>query len=210
MAYISVYGLTQTVAPTAEPVTLDELKTHMRVAHSIDDDDIAGYGRAAREYVELTAAQQLVTATFRVTLDEFPYGNQDKWNPPQRRGGIIRLPKPPLQQVLDLYYVDTNGVTQLLDPSQYQVSKARMPGRLAPARFLVWPIADPQTMDAIWIDFVAGYGDPTQVPQRAKDAIKRLATHLYDNRELATETALKRIPVGLQTEISSLWHGEYV
>lgn len=78
--------LQRTVEPTAEPVTLTELKSHLRVEDNTDDDLITGLGIAARDYVEKQTSRQIMPATFTLTLDSFPGGD-----------GIIELPRPPFK-----------------------------------------------------------------------------------------------------------------
>lgn len=45
---------------TAEAVTLEELKQHLRVEHDADDDLIQSFGLAAAEYAEHICARQIV------------------------------------------------------------------------------------------------------------------------------------------------------
>ena len=59
--------------PVAEPVTLDEVKSHCRV--TLDDDDalLKLYVQAAREDVEAFLARSLINKRYRQSLDSFPY-----------------------------------------------------------------------------------------------------------------------------------------
>ena len=79
--------LKQTKAPTSEPVTLAELKLHLRVEDNTDDDLITEIGKAARLWVEKATGRQLMPATWQMTLDSFPGGD-----------GIILLPRPPINE----------------------------------------------------------------------------------------------------------------
>lgn len=204
------YGLTLITPPSGEPITVDELKAHARIAdHDADNDVLAAFITTAREYFETRTDRQLLTATWLLTLDRFPGRDPDDSTPLSWRFGVVRIPRPPLQAVTLVQYVDADGATQTLATSEYQVSAARSPGRVAPARFKVWPIADPFTLDAVRVTFVAGYGAASAVPQRMKTAIALLAGHLYENREATAEVALSKLPYGLESMIRTAQYGEY-
>lgn len=182
------YGLQQTVPPAGEPVSLAEVKTWLRVDSddTTQDDTIAGLITQAREYCEAFLDRQFLTATYVLSLENF-YGRNlperpgvqlygayrsygEAWKAWQERGGgwgtydisVIRLPRPPLQAVTAVTYVDQTGVTQTLSPSVYQVDTQQEPGRLAPAYQQVWPTTRVQ-MGAVQVTFLAGYGPATSV-----------------------------------------------
>ena len=65
--------MAQTVAPTLEPLTLAEVKRHLRIDHTDDDVYINDYLiPAAREYVEDETERQLITATWALKLPGCP------------------------------------------------------------------------------------------------------------------------------------------
>jgi uncharacterized phiE125 gp8 family phage protein len=191
-----MYGLELVSAPASEPVALDGddgFKAHIRVTSSDDDALLRGYLLAAREYVETITGRQLVTASWRLSLDCFPAD-----------GGPIVMPKPPLASVSSVAYTDTDLEDQTLDPAAYQVDTAREPGRLAPASGYVWPESDPETLNAVRVTFTAG---AATVSASAKLAIKLLAAHLNENREATIEQALSAIPYGLRSFLRTLRTG---
>jgi hypothetical protein len=69
----------------------------------------------------------------------------------------------PLQSVTQVTYTDTAGATQTVSTSVYQVSVSRNVGLLMPAYGQIWPIARSQTLDAVLVDFWAGYGPSTEM-----------------------------------------------
>ncbi len=204
------YGLIQTVAPVAEPIVLDtEFRTHLRLdGHGKDNTLVGSYLAASREYVEKVTGLQCMTSTWQMVLRQFPGRNIDDQAPPGWRWGVIRMPRPPLQSVTSIQYVDTDGVTQTLATSEYQVAAKMRPGRVAPARFKTWPVADPYTIETVTITFVAGFTSAALVPETVKQAIRLLTTHLYENRQVAVDKALAVIPTGLASFIRSSWTGE--
>lgn len=124
---------------------------------------------AARQEAETELRRALVTQTWDLYLDAFPY-----WE--------IRLPKPTLQSVTSITYVDTDGVTQTLDASDYLVDTASEPGRVTPVFGGVWPVTRWQT-NAVKIRFVCGYGAAAAVPQGIKNWMLMRIGALYENRE---------------------------
>lgn len=158
-----------TVPPTSEPITVPEFSKHANIFINDDDEWALGAIKAARELAEKAQQRQLMTATWRLTLDQFP-----SWE--------IRLPFPPLQSVSSITYVDMAGTTQTLGTSLYQVSTASEPGCITPAYSQIWPTTRDQ-MDAVTITYVAGYTSAALVPWKTRFAIKALAAELYVNRE---------------------------
>lgn len=171
-------------APTVEPVSLIEAKTHLRVLHDDDDTQIASLITAARQMVESgeswSLERSLVTTTWRLRLDRFPK--------------CIELPRPPLIAVTSITYRDTAGSTQTLSPSLYTVSTDMEPARIVPTYGNVWPNVQGH-VDDVSVTFTAGYG-PTaaDVPQAIKQAILLGVSDLYENRnETITGTIVNRM-----------------
>lgn len=190
------YAIKQTVAPTAEPVTLADIKAHARI--TIDDDDalVTTLAIAAREYVERVTRRQLMTAQYELRMN---------WWPPDVK---FTLPFPPLVSVQSIYYEDTFGNQNLWDPSQYIVDANREPGTIWLAWNIVWPnIRGYQ--DSVIVDYTAGYG-AGNVPFLAQLAIKWLVSLWYENREAALAgPELSELPNGLQQILRNLKIGGY-
>lgn len=155
-----------------EPVTVAEAKDNSSVAASITahDSKFARWIAAARRIIEERSNRQLVTATWRLTLDRFPPA-----------GEPILLPRPPLQSVSSLKYYDSAGVQQTWNAASYTVSAAREPGRISPAYENTWPVARMQP-DAIEVNFVAGYGAQADVPEDFKTCILMITDDWFNHR----------------------------
>lgn len=161
--------LTRITAPAVEPVTLAEAKLHLRVDSNDEDVHIAGLITAAREQAESNTRRALITQTWRLTLDAFP--------------GIIELPRPRLQAVTSVQYVDTGGVMQTLDASAYQVAGTSEPARILPAYGRNWPATRHQ-LEAVSITYTAGYGNAgADVPASIRQWMLLYIGALYENRE---------------------------
>ncbi len=177
------FGLVQTVPPSAEPLTMVEAKTAARVDTDADEDFLADLIAAAREYAENATGRQMLTATWRLTLDRFP-GGDPWWGPWWHWGsaGVIRLPRPPLQSVSAINYTDSQGNTQAVDlVNDVIIDDQREPPRLTPAWGKVWPVIRSMP-DAVKITYVSGYTSPGLIPRQIKLAMKMLVAHWYDNR----------------------------
>ena len=166
------WGLVLVTPPAAEPLSLEQAKGHLRV--EVDDDDalISSLLQAAREKFEHDTWRALLTQTYDFVLDSFPPCNE-----------AIRLPRPPLQSVTSVKYLDADGVQQTLAASVYKVDTASEPGRLLLKEGEVWPDTLAEG-NAVEVRYVAGYGDaPKAVPAMAMTALKMLLSHWYEHRE---------------------------
>jgi len=170
-------ALTQTGAPAVEPITTAEAKSQAHVSTAADNDYIDTLIAASREQCEIEQRRAYITQTWELRLDCFP--------------SEIEVPKPPLQSVTSIQYVDTAGDTQTLDSSGYQVSTDSLPGRIMPAVDSSWPTTRESTYDAVIVTFVAGFGDAaSDVPANVKLAVKVLVAHWYRLREPVVEGSI--------------------
>lgn len=182
--------LTLVAEPATEPIdTDDELKTHLRIDHNEEDDLLDGLVEAARKTFEEMTHRALITQTWRYTLDAWPDGR------------IIALPRPPLQSVSSISYVDEDGNESTWGASNYVVDVAG--GRIALAASANWPSVSLYPIGAIRITYVAGYGAAgSAVPRQMRQAIKLLVGHWYENREATMSGAIAReVPMGLKALI---------
>jgi len=167
-------------APTVEPVSIAEAKAHCRVNTTSEDDLISALITAARMHVEATTKRALCTQTWDFKLDDFC-----EW--------VFEVPKPPLQTVTFIKYVDANGTLQTWSSSAYQSTAPAGPyaerGRIMPVLGGAWPIARPDTFDAFQIRVACGYGAAAAVPQPLKNAILFRVLEMYERRsEVLTGT----------------------
>lgn len=176
--------------PAAEPVTLEEAKLHLRVELDFPNDDalIRAFITAAREAIENETGRTLVTSSWRGTLDSFPCSD---W---------IDVPKPPLQSVSSITYVDNAGAVQTWASSKYLVDTptgaTSQRGRIGLAFGETWPVTQAQ-LNAVTIDFVAGYGAASVVPSAIKAALLLYVGALYEHREeQVAGVTVVQLPVG--------------
>lgn len=221
--------LIQTSPPSAEPITLDQAKAHLRVTFAQEDDLIGSLVTASRRYCESALKQGLVTQSWTMYLDGFPaaggYYNKairDVWSGsgglPSGLGfypgmvpnstGVIDLPRPPILSVDAVRYFDFAGDVQVVDPSLYVVSLGT-PARIQPQYSTVWPIARP-TIDAVQVDFTSGYGaDGSAVPATIRQAMLLCISHWYNNREWVSDGSFATVPQTVQALLGAEEHGAY-
>lgn len=184
------FGLKVITPPATEPLDLAEVHLHLREDLPDQDALITSLIAAAREYAEVFQKRALVTQTLELTLDGFP-----TWP--------ISLPKPPLQSVSSVKYIDLNGVEQTLAASAYQVVSTSEPAIIVPAFGEIWPQVRVQP-GSVAIRYIAGYGAASAVPQAVKAAMRMLISHWYETREatVLTGATVQRVPFGVE---SLLW-----
>lgn len=192
------YGLTLVTAPTAEPLTVGEAKKHVELAESdtTHDATLAALLKAARQCVENRTNRQLVTATWDLKLDAFPLS------------GPILLPYAPVASVTSITYVDSAGDSQTWASSNYVVSTSREPCEVRLAYSKSFPVTRVQP-DAVTVRFVAGYGDPEDVPAAIKQAMLLLLGHWFENREaVVTGTIATELPQSAEALLTQYLYGD--
>lgn len=164
--------LTMKTPPAAAVVTVEEAKAHLRVDEAADDSYITALVAKATQAAERYCDRAFIAQDWVLELDAFPTCTK-----------LIKVPLPPLVSVTSLDYVDADGADQVLAPADYQVSK-RSPAVIAPAPGKSWPATQAGRLDAVTIEFKAGYGNAADaVPKPIHHAILLLVAHWYENRE---------------------------
>jgi uncharacterized phiE125 gp8 family phage protein len=164
--------LTLITAPAETPVTLAEARQHLRVTATSEDALITNLIGAAVEHSETFTSRAIVTQTWELSLDAF-------------RGGEIELPKPNLQSVTSVKYIDLDGASQTVPAADYQVDTISEPGRIKLVPAASWPSVNEQ-LNAVTIRFIAGYGLAASVPFQIKAAILLLVQY-HEQRDAKAE-----------------------
>lgn len=152
--------------PGVEPLTLAEAKDHLNELDNEHDAKILQLITAARLAAEHYTSRACITQTLQVTLDQF--------------SDVLELPKPPLQSVESITYVDVDSNTQTLDPGVYRVDIKSTPGRVTLEDGQSWPETLPVT-GAVAVEFIAGYGDQgSDVPESIRQGMRVYLTKYYD------------------------------
>jgi len=179
--------------PVKEPVTLAEVKSHLRVEVTDDDDLIGLLILTARCHAENICSRALITQTWQMFSDAFPSSGKE-----------IRIPLPPLASIVSITYIDIDGETQTLAASKYTVDANSEPARVKEAYNETWP-ATREIMNAVTVEFTCGYGaDETDVPEPVRRAMFFLIGHWYENREAATwGDIIREVPLAVDALLAN-------
>src|SRR5690606_17347953 len=159
--------LIRTAEPAVEPVALAGMKEHLRVTHDSEDALISDLIKAAREELERSTSQALITQGWRLALDGWP------------RSGILRLRPSPIASISAVTVFAEDGEGVVLPPDAYQLDSSTNVARL---KFKEMP-SNGQRLNGIEVDFVAGYGDSAEhVPEALKRAMAILVSHWFEFR----------------------------
>lgn len=157
-------SLVEITAATTDPVTREEAKNHLRIEHVEDDADIDEIITSATKQAEMRTERQFITATWELRLDRFP--------------SLIELRKNPVASISSVKYVDINGTTQTVATTVYDTDTDQEPARIFPSTGQNWPVPKDQ-LQAVQVQFVAGYGAASAVPAKVKRLIKLLIEQEY-------------------------------
>lgn len=176
--------LVEVTAPTAEPLSVAEVKTAAHITHTSEDTFIGERIAAARFRYEQDTRRQLMRATYDWFIPCF----SSRWN---RRGAVIfsersfEVPITPLDSITTIKYFDTAGAQQTLATSVYDVKTSSDPGRIYNKPNQEWPdLEDDRIEDAVEIRIVCGSADAASVPDLDKQAVMLLTLHWIEHREM--------------------------
>ncbi len=186
------------VAPDMEPITLAEMKSHLRVTETVDDDNITALIEVSRQWAEDFTSKAFIDQTWRMTVGTNLLGgdsvsgravyniNDPTFNSYWAKGQIV-LRRTPVIELVSIESSNTGESPQsvVLDPTSYTLynRKSRWPyiGNLN---------GSPFASGRMEIVFRAGFVDTTQSPQNLalvpnvfKQAIKLHCEAMYDRDE---------------------------
>lgn len=188
-------GLKLITPPPAEPITLIEAKSHLRVAHDLENEDIQSLIKVAREKCELISNRSYVQQTWELTFDywpEFPF----------------ELKSPPLLEVVKIEYKDEDSNIAEWDSNNYVVDDYSFVPKIGLNNDYSIPSVNLYPVNAIIVTYKAGHepddsGAETDytanIPERYKHAIKLLIGEWYSFREeIISGTVPQKIPDGVK------------
>lgn len=149
--------------PAEEPVTLAELRAHLRLDATSEDMMLTAFITAARAALEGETRRAFVAQNWRLLLDQWP-------------GAAVTLPLAPVASVTAVTLADVG----VLDPALYETALAGDAPRIVARSG--WPMPA-RRIAGIAVDFAAGYGDAAAVPAPLKQAVLMLAAHWFEHRE---------------------------
>lgn len=160
-------------APTTLPVSLADVKAHLRVDTTDENDHIQTLIEAVTSQLDGftgTMGRCLSPQTWDLYLDAFPCGDD-----------AIRLPFPSLIGVTWVKYTNTAGAWTTISTDDYELDLISPDGWIVPVAAVGWPTDVLDSFNVVWVRFQAGYADG--VPAAIKHAIKLMVADLYEHRE---------------------------
>lgn len=150
--------------PAALALSLEDGRLAARRTGTELDAEIAIAIKGLVKHVEQVTQRSIIHRTYQQVLDKFP--------------DAIKLYYPPIASVSWVKYYDEDGVLQTLDPADYELDSVRE-GYLVPAPDAAWPSTQCGKINAVMVEYVAGYGaDHTSTPDEFKLYLKaKVAEH---------------------------------
>lgn len=161
--------LETTVLPTAEPLTIDEVKQFLNLTSDEDNGLLELLITASRRWAEHVTGLRLLSQTVKQYWDEWPTG---PW----------RLGLSPASSVTSIQYKDENGATQTWSTANYTADTVSQPPRIYPTENVDYPGLG-EFPNAVWVTYVVGYSSTANVPAEAKAAMLQQIAFMYENRE---------------------------
>ena len=157
--------LTRVTDARTEAVSLTEIKSHLRIDETDDNDAllliISGVRNAVENYLERT----LITSTWKAEFDAFETE--------------MRLPMKPIKSIESLKYYDDDNIQQTLSAALYEFDET---GRLRSTATNVWP-STYDRYNAIEVNYTAGDLSLGKLPEDLRLALRLLVGHFEKNRE---------------------------
>jgi uncharacterized phiE125 gp8 family phage protein len=207
-------------APASEPVPLSDTKTYLRISDGDDDAFITALIIAVRQRFEAWAGRSLITQTWTLWLDGFPR-SEAKHSP--REGffelpvshydevvRVVKVPRSPLQSVTSIQTYDNANTATVFDSSNYLVDAISIPGRIALNQGASWP-GGLRSINAVEIEFVAGYGDANAIPEPIRQGILLWIKLLFADKsklfesDESTPGLLELNQVAIPAVVKALW-----
>ena len=147
MTYIITNG------PATEPVTLEEVKSALRIDADITafDSDLNLLIQSARELAEHETGLSLMTQTIRLELDD--------WS------DVLQLKRAPVQSISAIEFWD-GTVFQTFAGSGYTLYQDGLLWCIEPTGY--WPVLGDRVGPRVKVTFMAGYQDAAKVPACVK------------------------------------------
>lgn len=167
--------------PSTEPLTYAEAKAYLRLNDDSEQVLVTSLISAARGIVEGQTWRPLISQVWATQLD-FNEVNTS----------VIRINKAPVISIDTITYYDSNNALQTLSASNWELDIYGSPARV---RLKTIPIVY-ERMNALQVNFTAGYTNAAAVPNDIKSALYLIIGHLYENRQdVVTGTQVNEIPM---------------
>ena len=195
-----------------EPLSIDEMSAHVRIDSADDLEYLQALLEVAREFVDGATGRVSGLSTWDVVAPSWHaliHGDDEQVIIPGRNVYSIPIFRAPLVSVTSVkYYAPDDEALTTVSSSDYRVITGTQPGIV---QFKAAPPAVEDRPDACQIRFVAGYGDPADIPPGHRHAVKMVLAHFYENRvPISMGGSMNQIPFTLQTLIDQQKIGGWI
>lgn len=189
------YSLRKTTTASELPVTLADVKAHLRVTWDVDDALLSDMMARTAEEIEGICGIPMGLCTFVQTADEFP------------EYGPLALGRKPAVSVTSVAYYDTDGTLQTLDPSLYFVGLQT--GKISPN--LSFPDVQIGRPESVTITFTSGM--TTTLPPQIESAFLLMMANRFERRGTDTTNTSAgmeslSIPPAAMMLLNQVWQGD--
>lgn len=177
------------VAPETPPLTLERVKSHLRVDFADDDALITGLIAAATDALDGYTGilgRALVTQKWQQVFDRFT--------------GCMRLPLAPVASIEKIEYFDAENERQTVAAEIYELFADEIGPYVALKAGASWPATFARAA-SVSITYVAG-SEVATVPPAVCAAILLHVAHLYANREAVGDTSSVALPLAYSALIA--------
>lgn len=153
--------------PTIEPVTLADVKAHLRLDTPDEDALLQAAIVAARVHIEAVTRRCLIRQLWRIYRDDWPEGR------------AVPIPLAPIIAVNAVTFYDIAGVARSWGPENWRLDLSAQPARLVAKMRPAAALYD----NGIEIDVLVGYGvSSIDVPAPLRQAVMVLVAAWYEAR----------------------------
>lgn len=180
-------GITVSTAPTAEPLSLQEVKEYLRLEDATDERVVQPLITAARIFAEEHMNRALMQQTITLFLDAVVDQDEPLYEGMRTAPDLnyyknyIVLPKSPVQSVTSVKTFDDNDTATTMATSKYYVDTVREPGRIVLRTGETFPTAL-RVANAIEVIYVAGYTSAFAIPEPIRMGMLQHIAYLYEHR----------------------------
>jgi uncharacterized phiE125 gp8 family phage protein len=162
---------TLTTPPVVEPLTLSDVKSHLKLDGNDDDGLLNRLIIAARQHIETRTGCALINQDWLIYFNNWP------------QSGQLEFPLFPVSVVSSLKTYNAQDIASLIDPSHYTVNLVARPSSLVLRSSRGW--AKPgRPVNGIEVAVQAGFGATADdVPEPIRQAMLLLIAHWYEIRQ---------------------------
>jgi|TARA_Y100000289_G_scaffold51795_1_gene53054 hypothetical protein len=180
-------GFKVTTEPTAEPLSLQEVKEYLRLEDASDERVVQPMITAARQFAEEHLGRSLMQQTITLYLDTAIDTENPLWEGMRTAPDLnyyknyIVLPKSPVQSVTSVKTYNDSDTATTMAASKYYVDTSREPARIVLRTGESFPTAL-RVANAIEVIYVVGYASAYAIPEPIRLGMFQHIAHLYEHR----------------------------